>query len=344
MRTRWSVVAVVLTSVIASAATMAVVLGQSGQSPDAVPRTLWGDPDLQGIWDGKTQTPLERPERYGGREFLTDEEVAALEERSLENRGRDVRAEPGSLLDVADAYNNIWSSSHGLRVVRTRRSSLIVDPPDGRLPALTPEGQQRVDAELEFRRRYGRVSEISPGGPTDNPEDRPQDRCLGVTLPCIGALCAFSRIVQSPGWVSIYIESGHWGGAYRHVPIDDRQALPSHIRQWLGDARGRWEGDTLVVETTNFTDDTLFQGSGEHLHLTERFTREEPDLILYRATIEDPTVFTRPWTLEMTLTLMDNTENQIYEAACHEGNYAMTNVLSGARRSDRAAAVSADGR
>lgn len=124
MRTRWSVVAVVLTSVIASVATMAVVLGQSGQSPDAVPRTLWGDPDLQGIWDGKTQTPLERPERYGGREFLTDEEVAALEERSLENRGRDVRAEPGSLLDVADAYNNIWSSSHGLRVVRTGRSSL----------------------------------------------------------------------------------------------------------------------------------------------------------------------------------------------------------------------------
>ena len=311
--------------------------GAQRETPDpAAPRTPWGDPDLEGIWSSKTQTPLERPAKYAGREFLTDEEVAALERGALSDRGRDVRAEEGSLLDVADAYNNIWSSTYGRTVVRTKRTSLIVDPADGRLPALTPEGQQRVDAEREFRRVYGRVSEIGPGGLSDNPEDRPQDRCRGMSVPCIGALCAFSRIAQSPGWVSIYFESGHHGGAYRHIPLDGRPAPPPHVRQWLGVARGEWEGDTLVVHTTNFTDQTSFQGSGENLRLTERFTRTAPDLILYRVTVEDPTVFTRPWTFEMTLTVQDNGKNQIFEAACHEGNYAMTNVLAGARVAEQA--------
>lgn len=307
----------------------------AGQAPDgALPRTPWGDPDLQGIWNGKTQTPLERPERHAGREFLTDQEVADLEQRSIDDPGRDIRADQGSLLDVADAYNNIWSSRYGSEVVRTGRTSLIIDPPNGRLPPLTPEGRQRVEAERAFRQRYGRVSEVSPGGPTDNPEDRPQDRCRGATLPCIGALCAFSRIVQSPGWVSIYVESGHHGGVYRHIPVGGGPHIAGHIRQWLGDPRGSWEGDTLVVDTTNFSDLTSFQGSGAQLHLTERFTRMAPDLVIYRATIEDQTVFTRPWTLEMTLTLQDDRSNQIFEAACHEGNYAMTNVLAGARAWD----------
>ena len=323
--------------VLALVSAVVLLAAGQGQAPDpAAPRTPWGDPDLQGIWSSKTQTPLERPAEYAGREFLTDEEVAALERGALSDRGRDVRAEEGSLLDVADAYNNIWSSTYGRTVVRTRRTSLIVDPVDGRLPALTPEGQQRVDAEREFRRVYGRVSEIGPGGLSDNPEDRPQDRCRGMSVPCIGALCAFSRITQSPGWVSIYFESGHHGGAYRHIPLDGRPAPPPHVRQWLGVARGEWEGDTLVVHTTNFTDQTSFQGSGENLRLTERFMRTAPDLILYRVTVEDPTVFTRPWTFEMTLTVQDNRKNQIFEAACHEGNYAMTNVLAGARVADRA--------
>ena len=136
--------------------------------------------------------------------------------------------------------------------------------------------------------------------------------------------------------MSIYFESGHHGGAYRHIPLDGRPAPPPHVRQWLGVARGEWEGDTLVVHTTNLTDQTSFQGSGENLRLTERFTRTAADLILYRVTVEDPTVFTRPWTFEMTLTVQDNGENQIFEAACHEGNYAMTNVLAGARVADRA--------
>lgn len=303
-----------------------------GQAPDdAVTRTPWGHPDLQGIWSSKTQTPLERPAQYGVREFLTDEEVAVLEQRALADPGRDVRADQGSLLDVADAYNNIWSSRYGSQVVRTKRTSLIVDPPNGRLPPLTPEGQARVDALREFRETYGRVSEISPGGPTDNPEDRPQDRCRGVTLPCVGALCAFSRIVQSPQWVSFYIESGHHGGVYRHVPLGERPEPKQHIRQWLGTSRGYWEGDALVVETANFTDQTAFQGSEEHLRLAERFTRAADDLMIYRVTVEDDTVFTQPWTFEMTLTRQDNQKNQIFEAACHEGNYAMTNVLAGAR-------------
>ena len=333
MRQRAFFVAIVLALV---SAVVLLAAGQ-GQTPaPAAPRTPWGDPDLQGIWSSKTQTPLERPAEYDGREFLTDEEVAALERGALSDRGRDVRADTGSLLDVADAYNNIWSSTYGRTVVRTRRTSLIVDPGDGRLPALTPEGQQRVDAEREFRRVYGRVSEIGPGGLSDNPEDRPQDRCRGMSVPCIGALCAFSRIAQSPGWVSIYFESGHHGGAYRHIPLDGRPAPPPHVRQWLGVARGEWEGDTLVIHTTNFTDQTSFQGSGENLRLTERFTRTAPDLILYRVTVEDPTVFTRPWTFEMTLTVQDNGKNQIFEAACHEGNYAMTNVLAGARVAEQA--------
>ncbi len=198
-----------------TSATVALILTPVlGQDPgDAVGRTPWGDPDLQGIWNSKTQTPLQRPAEYEGREFLTDEEVSVLEQQSRGDPGRDVRTESGSLLDVADAYNNIWSSRYGQRVVRTNRTSLIVDPADGRLPPLTPEARERVDALREFRQIYGRVSEVSPGGPTDNPEDRPQDRCRGMTLPCIGALCAFSRIVQSPGWVSIYVESGHHGVA-----------------------------------------------------------------------------------------------------------------------------------
>ena len=333
MRQRTFVVAIVF-ALLGAARLLAAA---QGQAPDrGAARTPWGDPDLQGIWSSKTQTPLERPAEYAGREFLTDEEVAVLERQALDDRGRDVRAEEGSLLDVADAYNNIWSSTYGRTVVRTRRTSLIVDPADGRLPPLTPEGQRRVDAEREFRRVYGRVSEIGPGGGSDNPEDRPQDRCRGMTVPCIGALCAFSRITQSPGWVSIYFESGHHGGAYRHIPLDGRPPPPPHVRQWLGAARGRWEGESLVVHTTNFTDETSFQGSGENLQLTERFTRAAADLILYRVTVEDPTVFARPWTFEMTLTLQDNGKNQIFEAACHEGNYAMTNVLAGARVAERA--------
>ena len=285
-------------------------------------RTPWGDPDLGGIWNSKTQTPLERPDQYAEREFLTDEEVAALERQNLENPGRDERAEPGTVADVEGAYNNIFSSFYGATVVDTQRTSLIVDPPDGRIPYL-PDARTRV-ADEAARRRAGREE-------ADGPEDRPSDRCLGMTLPCTSPLCAFSRIVQAPGVVTLYYEAGHWGGAYRTIPLDGRPHLPSHIRQWFGDSVGRWDGDTLVVDTTNFTDHTSFQGASEEMRLIERFTRVTPDLIRYRATIEDRATFTQPWTLEMTWSQPADGQAMIFESACHEGNYALTSILAGAR-------------
>ena len=285
-------------------------------------RTPWGDPDLQGIWNSKTQTPLERPESYAEREFLTNEEVAALERQNVENPGRDERAERGTVADVEGAYNNIFSSFYGAKVVDTGRTSLIVDPTDGRIP-YTPDARARIAAEAATRRATREVA--------DGPEDRPSDRCLGLTLPCTSPLCAFSRIVQAPGDVTLYYEVGHWGGTYRTIPLDGRPHLPSHIRQWFGDSVGRWEDDTLVVETTNFSDQTSFQGASEDMRLVERFTRVTADLIRYRATIEEPTTFTQPWTLEMTWSRPLDGQAMIFESACHEGNYALTSILAGAR-------------
>ena len=302
--------------------------GPANGSPPAwkAARTPWGHPDFQGIWNSKTQTPLERPEKFAGREFLTDEEAAALERETVENPGRDRRAERGSVADVEGAYNNAFSSFFGTRVVRTRRTSLIVDPPDGKVPARTPEGEKRRAAGRRIN-----TSEFGPAGRADGPEERVNDRCPGVSLPCVNALCAFTRIVQSPDAVAIYYESGHWGGAYRHIPLSGHPHAPSTIRQWLGDSRGRWEGDTLVVDTTNFTDKTRFEGAGGNLHLIERFTRTSQDLLLYRATIDDPTTFVKPWTLELTWGQVDNKANTVFESACHEGNYALTGILAGAR-------------
>ena len=319
-------------------------------SPDGweAPKTPWGAPDLQGIWDSKSTTPLERPADLADREFLSDEEIAAVE-AARERRareGRDVRAERGTEADVEGAYNNIFSTFVGVSYSRTRRSSLIMDPPDGRLPALTP-----LAAERQAAARAARVRPVQPdlpypvdtGRSYDNPEDvRVIERCLGVTLPCIGGLCGYSRIVQSPGWVGIYYEQGHGGGAYRSVPLDGRSHLAPGIRQWLGDSVGRWEGETLVVDTTNFTDRTNFLGSRDNLHLVERFTRIGPDLMQYRITVDDRTVWARPWTIELAPTLQDNRQNLIFEAACHEGNYALTTMLAGARLEDADADAEAE--
>jgi hypothetical protein len=297
--------------------------------PAAAARTPWGDPDLQGVWNSKTLTPLERSEKYAGREFLTDKEVAELEKASVDDRGRDNRAERGSVADVEGAYNNAFSSFWGNKAVKTRRTSLIVDPPDGKLPALTPAGIARRNAA----RRTATI-EGGPAGIADNPEDRVNDSCPGPTLPCTSPLCAFARIVQTAGGLSIYYESGHWGGLVRHVALDGRKHLPSTVREKFGDAVGHWEGNTLVVDTTNFNGQMLVNGSRENLHLVERFTRTEPDLIMYRATVEDATTFAKPWTIEMTW--VHAPENSIYdEAACYEGNYAMTGILAGARELER---------
>ncbi len=336
--------------------TSATTAGQAAPAADwKAPRTPWGAPDLQGIWDSKSTTPLQRPEQYADREFLTDEEIAALEtarEREATDgpQGRDVRAEAGTEADVEGAYNNIFSTALGTRYSRTMRSSLIVNPPDGRIPPLTPEAEARRAAIVEAAgtrgpRRTDLPYPVDTGRSYDNPEDvRNMERCLGVSMPCIGGLCGFSRLVQGREWVGIYYEQGHGGGGYRSIPLDGRPHLPPHIRQWLGDSVGRWDGDTLVVDTTNFTDQTSFQGSSEQLHLVERFTRIAHDLLKYEITVEDPTVWTRPWTLELAPTLQDNTENLIFEAACHEGNYSLTTMLAGARLEDADAEADAQKR
>ena len=224
-------------------------------------------------------------------------------------------------------------------MIRTRRTSLVVDPPDGKIP-WKPEVREKVAADTK-NTRSGAASNVREdndrGG--DGPEDRPNDRCRGVALPVrygtAEAGGAHKRIVQTPGVVSIYYEFGPHGGAYRTIPIDGRPHLPSSVRQWLGHAVGRWEGDTLVVDSTNFTDQTFVEGARENLHLTERFTRTGADLIIYRATIEDPTVFTSPWTIEVPFTKRDEKANQIFETACHEGNYGLTGILAGARALER---------
>lgn len=301
-------------------------VGQELSAPDdwTPARTPWGDPDLQGIWDSKTQTPLERPAEFADREFLTEDEVEALERRTIEDEGRDQRAETGTVADVEGAYNNAFSTFFATKVVETGRTSLIIDPPDGQIP-YTPEARERALARAIARQPDASRTQA------DGPEDRPADRCLGFAIPCTSPLCAFARLVQTPGTVTLYYEAGHWGGAYRTIPLDGRPHAPAHVRQWLGDSRGRWEGDTLVVETTNFAEQNTFQGASADMRLEERFSRVSPGLMMYRATIDDPATFTAPWTLEMTWRLTDNKRNLIYESACHEGNYALTSILAGAR-------------
>lgn len=306
------------------------------------PRTPWGDPDLEGIWSsGYVDTAMERPTKYEGREFMTEEEVAAERTRIREGGDHSVGGTKSTQPREGDtgAYNTIFSG-RGRDVIRTKRTSFVIDPPDGQIP-YKPETAERARQERK-NTRTGVLSNIlednERGG--DGPEDRPNDRCRGFALPHqfgnAEAGGAFHRIVQSPGLVSIYYEYGPHGGAFRTVPLNGRPHLPSGVRQWLGSSVGRWEGQTLVVDTVNFTNQTNYYGAGENLHLLERFTRVGPDLILYHATIEDPTTFTRPWTLEVPLSLNDGKANQIFETPCHEGNYSLTGILAGSRARERA--------
>jgi hypothetical protein len=356
MRARFLVTLATLPAIFVGAWSLTRPGALDAQAPEtsaATPRTPWGDPDLQGIWSpGYYLTPLERPNKFEGREFLTDEEVAQLEGQANAAPGRDARLERGTAADVEGAYNDAFTG-RGKKVIRTKRTSLIIDPKDGRIPPLTPEAEKRAEAsriarrlatpaELvaqfeagERRRATPYPVDVTMGGGTDNPEDRPADRCSGVTLPFMGTSGSFSRIVQTPGLITIYHEDGHRGGIYRHIPLDERSHLPDHIRQWRGHSVGRWEGDTLVVDTTNFTNKTDFRGSRDNLHLIERYTRKGPDYIEYRVTVQDPTTFTAPWTFDLPLEKADEKANQIFEAACHEGNYAMTTILAGARLLDK---------
>lgn len=290
------------------------------------PRTPDGHPDLQGIWSNAIITPLERPAEFAGKPVLSEQEAAAYEKQILQRNDVDRRDAVGTEADVARAYNESWYD-RGSTVVKTRRTSLIVDPPDGRIPPLTPEAQRRAAERAEARRLH----------PADGPEDRAlNERCiLTVTtgppmLP--GPYNNNYQIVQTPDAILILTEMVH---DTRIIAMNGRSHLPPTIRQWKGDSIGHWEGNTLVVDTTNFTDQTNFRGSGENLHLVERFTRVDADTLQYEFTVDDPASFTRPWTAAMTST---KTEGPILEYACNEGNYAMRNLLSAARAEEKKAA------
>ena len=313
-------------AILIALAPVSVAAQPSSSAATSVPRTPDGRPDLQGVWDFGSVTPLQRPAALAGKEFLTEEDVSALEAQAASRVDRPPRAgDPGS-------YNRFWFAD-GTKVVGTRRTSLIVDPPDGRLPSYTSEGKTRMAVRADARGRNA------------GPEDRDVDeRCiLGFNsgppmLP--GAYNNFVQMFQIPGYVVILNEMVH---DVRLIPLDGRPPLPSHIRQWKGDSRGRWEGDTLVVETRNFRDlgtahpapnMEILEALDGQLHLVERFSRLDADTLLYEFTINDATAFTTPWSAELTMT---KTENALYEYACHEGNYGLSNILAGAQAADRAA-------
>jgi hypothetical protein len=292
------------------------------------PRTPWGEPDLQGTYSNRTITPFERPANVNGREFFTKEEVAALESRAQESGGDEGRSK-GSRQDVERAYNDFWWD-RGTKVT-TPRTSLVVEPADGRVPAQTEAAKLR--AADEAKRPAFRGAGASGRG-TDTWLDRSTfERCITRGMPGAMSPTAYNnnyRITQGPGYVAVEIEML---GGTRVIPTDGRTHVRSSIRQWMGDSVGRWEGDTLVVDTSNFTDKVLYRGAAENLHLVERFTRVGPGEIDYRVTIEDPTTFSKPWTLAIPFV---NTGEAMFEYACHEGNYGMVGILSGAREEERA--------
>ena len=342
--------------VIASLSAAGVVLAvvSWGAVPAAaqteVPRTLWGQPDLQGIWDFRTLTPLQRPEHLAEREFLTQEEAATLEQEAVDQNTQLANrpAERTTASDQVDRradgtpgfYNNFWLD-RGTTVVGTRRTSLIVDPPNGRLPALTSEAARRAaspEAQRMADANRGRVPAVSW-------EDlEPGDRCIqhGKAGPPInpGGYNNNIQLFQAPGYVAILNEQIH---DVRVIPLDGRPRLGPGIRQWMGDSRGRWEGLTLVVETTNFNGKHEQVGrpdlsSGEHLSLIERFTRVDAETLLYEYTVTDPATRVKPWTAQVP---MAKSPDLIYEFACHEGNYSMPVRLAGARAMEREAAAAA---
>jgi hypothetical protein len=300
----------------------------AGQAPEGdewiPPRTAWGDPDLSGMWDFRTLTPLERPKKLEGKEVLTDEEAALYEQEAVAALDKDRRTSDGLTAeqDVGNAYNQFWWD-YGTKLTEDKRTSLIVDPPDGRVPPLTPPAQARADARAAALKR-----------PAHGPEDRtPWERCiLGFNAgPPMNpsAYNNFVQILQTPGYVVLLNEMVHDA---RIVPMDGRPHLPPTIRQWRGDSRGRWEGTTLVVDTTNFTDQTSFRGSGPGMHLVERFTRIDDGRLLYQYTIDDPESFETEWSAAVPMT---KTDDPMFEYACHEGNYGMFNLLAGARAQEK---------
>jgi hypothetical protein len=334
-------------------------MAQHGAGP--IIMTPWGEPDLQGIWTVESDTPLQRPAKYADQEFFTEAQRADLDRTRGALLGANKREARGTEADVSGAYNGVF-----LSVKRTgARTSLIVDPPDGRLPPLTSEAAKIAAADRAFRLallrstetcrtnapacargKYDpipspRRAELPPRYNTirmnrnDGPEDSSLlERCLMGGLPEFGTPFggSFRRIVQTPGGVSMFYDVSQGQGWQRNIVMDGRPHLPAFIRQWFGDSRGHWEGNTLVIDVTNFSAKTDFQGSRENLHMIERWTRTGPSSLAYEVTVEDPTVWTRPWTAKQEFSRQSGQENRIYyEPRCYEGNYGLAGLLRGRR-------------
>jgi hypothetical protein len=299
---------------------------ESAAKPWKVPRTPDGQPDLQGFWTNTTYVPLERPKNVT-KEFYTKEEVA--ENIKLAATTENEQTEPGTVADVHYDFTQFGLDRSQGPLALNLRTSLIVDPPDGRIPPMTAEGLKREAARAEARKRAG--------GPLDAAQNQPLSvRCIimdRIGPPMLaGAYNNNYQIVQVPGYVMILVEMIH---DVRIIPLDGRPHLPSTVRQWTGSYRGRWEGDTLVVESTNFNGKNPFRGSSENMKLIERFTRVDENTMRYEFTVDDPSTWTRPWSAEVPWA---KTIGPLFEHACHEGNYGLPNILAGARAEEKRAA------
>src|SRR5712671_4377101 len=366
MRDRFSgsIVTTAIAAAIVSVVSSVSFTQTAAQAPAVSSSTLkapWGEPDLQGIWTDEFDTPLQRSPRYASQEFFTEQQRADLDK------------ERGAILTrfaTEREINGAYNAATFFSTKRTgARTSKIVDPPNGRVPPLTPEGQKTAAAEREFRLALLQSTDTCKknaagcaGGkyePTTSPrraeappryntgrlnrDDGPEDsslavRCLTLGLPEFGgATGSFRRIVQTPGGISMFYDVGQGQGWQRNIVMDGSPHLPANIRQWFGDSRGHWEGNTLVVDVTNFSPKTDVFGSRENLHLVERWTRTGPNSLEYAVTIEDPTVWTRPWTVRQEFGRQSDEENRIYtEPRCLEGNYGLPGLLHGRRVEDAA--------
>jgi hypothetical protein len=323
-----------------------------------VSKTAWGHPDIQGIWLDEFDTPLERPARYASKEFFTSEERAAQDDARAGNAGRNVRAEVGSRQDVAGAYNAVFTSAKPTG----HRTSLVVDPPNGRIPALTARVQELNRLDREFRLallqntdtcknrmsacnggQYGppspRRDEVPPFYNTQrmNRHDGPEDQSLGDRCMSGGEpdFSGFRRIVQGPDLVAIGVDTGQGQGFQRVVYLSGSHP-PNNIRLRHGDSRGRFEGNSLVVETTNFSPQFPIRGAAENLKIVERFTRLDANTLEFAVTLTDPTVWTAPWTVKQELKMQSDGQNRIYyEPRCYEGNYGLPGLLVGARTDEK---------
>jgi hypothetical protein len=367
MRIRLSLLASVAVAALLAGLRPTVLTAQSEAPPTLL--TPWGEPDLQGIWTVESDTPLQRSPKYANQEFFTPAQREELDKERAAQLGRDRRVARGTELDVAGAYNAVFMSKK-----RTgERTSLIVDSPDGRIPPLTPQAQKLVAADAAFRLALLQATEtckaksIACGGgaydPTPSPRrtdlppryntgrinrhDGPEDgalpdRCLTGGLPEFGTAYggSFRRIVQTPGGITMFYDVGQGQGWQRNIVMNGSPHLPAGIRQWYGDSRGHFENDTLVVDVTNFSAKTDFFGARENMHLVERWTRMSPSTLQYVVTVEDPTVWTRPWTVRQEFTKQSEQANRVYyEPRCVEGNYAFPAMLKAARVEDLAFAT-----